>query len=58
MTGRELIQWILYNKLENSEAEVQYRNKEMSYTGTDKTLYLIDETAKDSSGWTYSRIVL
>ncbi len=58
MTGRELIQWILENKVEDSEVEVQYRDKNMNYAGTDKNLYLIDETAQDSSGWTYSRIVL
>lgn len=58
MTGRELIKWILDNKAENDQFEVQYRDTEGEYYDTDKTLYLIKENATDENGWQYMRVVM
>lgn len=58
MNGRELIMWILEHEAESAQVEVQYRDGGGDYSGTDETLYLIDENAKDKDGWSYRRVIL
>ena len=58
MTGRDLIKWILENKAEDTEFEVQYRDNGGDYYGTDKNLYLLEDPGKTENGWQYRRILL
>ena len=58
MTGRALIMWILENKAEDVQFEVQYRDYGGEYEGTDKDLYLQEDVGKTDSGWQYKRILL
>lgn len=58
MTGRDLIKWILENKAEDTEFEVQYRDNGGDYHGTDKNLYILEDTGKTENGWQYRRILL
>lgn len=58
MTGRDLIKWILDNKAEDKQVEIQYRDEGGDYSGTDAFLRLEIEDARDATGWCYKRIVL
>ncbi len=58
MTGRELILWILENNAEDHKIEVQYRDSDQDFPGTDDTLYLNFEVKQDQDGWNYQCIVL
>lgn len=58
MTGRELIEWILKNHVEDLPIEIQYRDGGGDYNGTDKILYLDIDKNTDENGWQYSRVVL
>lgn len=59
MTGRELIKWILDNHAEDCVIEVQYRDEDRVYEGTDKNPWLITtSTGKDEYGWNYNRVIL
>ena len=58
MTGRELIKWILDNHAEYCMIEVQYRDKDRVYEGTDKDPLLITTPpGQDEYGW-YNRVIL
>ena len=58
MTGRALIMWILENKAEEAQFEVQYRDYGGDYEGTDTDLYLIEDIGTTDNGWQYKRILL
>jgi len=57
LTGRDLMIWILDNKAEDAEFEVQYRDAGGEYKGTDRP-YLSEDTGTNEYGWQYRRILL
>lgn len=61
MTGRELIEFIQYWKLEDCEVEVQYRDDGGCYFGTDAPMLQIAEagiSAKYDECKDYKRLIL
>ena len=46
------------HKAEDKPIEVQYRDTGGDYSGTDKRLYLWEETGENENGWQYDRVVL
>ena len=46
------------HKAEDKPIEVQYRDAGGDYSGTDKRLYLWEETGENENGWQYDRVVL